>query len=117
MKTETAALVAKAIASAGIAIASIGLTWWAIVTALIGSAASFYFEPEQRPKKAIGLVVGIFCLGFAAAFTAVAIPHVPFFGWTKEIPIEIRAGLLGLFVRVLIDKAKKHLFGWNPQGG
>lgn len=75
MNTETAGIAAKAIATAGAAVAVFGLTWWALVAALIGAAASYHFEPEQVPSKASRLVFGIVAMGFAAALAAVAFPH------------------------------------------
>ena len=117
MKQEAAALLAKAIATAGAAIAVFGLTWWAVAAALIGAVASYHFEPEHRPKGALKLAFGIFALGVAAALTAVALPQIPFMGWTEGIVIEVRAGLLGLSIRFLIDRAKQVLASWSPAGG
>lgn len=117
MRAEIASITAKAVATAGVAAAAYGLTWWAVAAALIGSAVSYHFEPEQRPKRALNLAFGIFAMGFAAAFTAVAIPHVPLFGWSVDVPIEVRAGLLGLFIRVLIEKGKQRIFGAKAEGG
>lgn len=117
MRAEIASVTAKAVATAGVAAAAYGLTWWAVAAALIGSAVSYHFEPEQRPKRAVSLAFGIFAMGFAAAFTAVALPHIPLFGWSENIIIEVRAGLLGLFVRVLIEKGKQRILGAKADGG
>jgi hypothetical protein len=113
MNTETAGIAAKAIATAGAAVAVFGLTWWALVAALIGAAASYHFEPEQVPSKASRLVFGIVAMGFAAALAAVALPHFPGLGWTEKIQIEVRAGLLGLSIRFLLEFGKQLIAGWK----
>ena len=107
MRVEAAGLAAKGVATAGAAIAVFGLTWWAVAAAVIGAVASYHFEPEQKPKGAVKLVFGIVAMGFAAAMLAVALPSVPFCGWTAEIPVEVRAGLLGLSVRWIIEQGKR----------
>lgn len=107
MRDESIALGSKAIAAGGTAAVYFGLTWWAIMAAVIGAVAAMHFEPEHRPTRVPGLIFGIFATSVAAALVAVAAPHFPGCGWSSEIPIEIRAGLLGLSVRFLIDWGKR----------
>jgi hypothetical protein len=117
MRDETVAVGAKAVATAATAAGAFGLTWWAVAAALVGAAAAYHFEPEQVPAKVPRLIFGIFATGFAAAFAAVAAPHIPFMGWTDAIPIGVRAGLLGLTIRFLIDQGKRLARGWRQTGG
>lgn len=115
MRAEVAGLAAKAVATAGAAIAVFGLTWWAVAAAVVGAVASYHFEPEQKPKGAITLVFGIIAMGFAAAMLAVALPSIPLCGWTGDIPVEVRAGLLGLSVRWIIEQAKRVGGAYSPR--
>lgn len=117
MNAEASALLAKAVATAGAAIAVFGLSWWAIAAALIGAIASFHFEPEHAPKGALKLAFGIVAMGFAAAFVAVALPNIPLMGWSDGILIEVRAGLLGLTIRWLVEQGKRIASGWQPRAG
>ncbi|MDI9240753.1 hypothetical protein QLQ15_17760 [Lysobacter sp. LF1] len=117
MKAETGGLVGQAMAAFGVAATAHGLTWWAIASALIGAAASFYFEPEQLPDKALKLLGGILAIAFCAVLLSIAVPHVPLFGWTENVPIAVRAGLLGVSVRFLIEQGKRIGRNWKPSGG
>lgn len=115
MKAEAAGFAAKGVATAGAAVAVFGLTWWAVAAAVLGAIASYHFEPEQKPKGALKLAFGIVAMGFAAAMLAVALPHVPMLGWSGAILVEVRAGLLGLTVRWLLEQAKRIGGNFNPR--
>lgn len=107
MRDESIALGGKAVATAGAAVIAAGLTWWAIAAAIVGAVASLHFEPEHVPAKLSRLIFGIFAIGFAAALVAAAAPAFPGFAWTGRIPVEVRAGLLGLSVRFLFEWGKR----------
>lgn len=110
MKLETiAAVLPKAVSTGGVGAAMLTLSPWAWAAALIGAALSFYFEPEKTPKEVRKLLFGIVATGFAAALVAAAAPHVPLLGWTENIDVGVRAGLLGLSVRFLMEQGKKRL--------
>lgn len=109
MRDEMLALGAKVIATAVTAATMFGLTWWAIAAAVVGAAASYHFEPEQVPSKLPRLFFSIFAVGFFAALAAVAAPHVPGLHWTGDILLGVRAGLLGLTVRLLYGYGKRWL--------
>lgn len=116
MNDSMSVIVTKGLATAAASVAVFGLTWWAIAAALIGAFASYHFEPERRPKGLSKLVFGIFAMGFAAAFTAVAIPHFPLFAWTAAISVEVRAGLLGLSIRFIFEQWKRLARSYKVEG-
>lgn len=107
MRDEVLGLGIKAVATAISAVAMFELTWGAIAAAIVGAAASYHFEAEQKPAKLPRLFFDIFATGFAAAFAAVAAPHVPLLAWSADIPLGIRAGLLGLLVRPMYHFGKR----------
>lgn len=118
MREEAATVAAKSVASGAAAVAIFGLTWWAWAAAFIGAAASYHFETDKAPETLLKLALGIAAVGFAAAMFASAIPHWPMFGWTGNVLVEVRAGIMGLLanptvkaIRWLIDNRK------NPSGG
>lgn len=106
---EHADAAAKAVTTAGVAASLFGLTWWAVAFAVIGAAASYHFEPKKLPAKATRLALGILATAFAAAIVATALPHVPGCKWSGDIDVEIRAGILGLTVRVLYEQGRRLL--------
>lgn len=111
-------LATKVIATGSAAtIAAFGLTWWAVAAAITGAFASYHFEPEQRPKGLGKLLFGIFAMGFVAALLSSAVPKVPMFAWTGEIPVEVRAGLLGVSIRFLYEQGRRLAQGYKKTGG
>lgn len=118
MRDETIALGSQAVAGGSAAAAtvasSLGLTWLAVAAAIVGAVAALHFEPEHVPARVPRLIFGVLATGVAAALVAVAAPHFPGFGWSGEVPIEARAGLLGLSLRYLIDWGKR-LTGATPR--
>ncbi|MDR1076379.1 MAG: hypothetical protein LBL59_08825 [Xanthomonadaceae bacterium] len=118
MKAETAAITFKTIATSAGAVSIFGLSPWAWVAAIVGAAASYYFEPEQAPDKALRLAFGIAAMAFAAAMVAMILPHLPVIGETAgKIDVEVRAGALGLSVRVLHEQGRRILSGYRLRGG
>lgn len=116
MKAEGISVAVKSLATG--AAAAFGLTWWAVVAALIGAAASYHFEPQQQPGTVRRLIVGILVLAFSAALLASAAPHVPGFGWTANVPLGVRAGLLGVFANPIIRWVRRLIESRHrPQGG
>lgn len=116
MKEDGLSVAVKSLATG--AAAAFGLTWWAVVAALIGAAASYHFEPEQQPGTVRRLIVGILVLAFSAALLASAMPHVPGFGWAGNVLIEVRAGLLGVFANPIIKWVRRQIESRHkPQGG
>lgn len=107
MRDYSIALGSQAVATAGAAAVTFGLTWWAVAAAIVGAVAALHFEPEYVPARVPRLIFGIFATGVAAALVAVAAPHFPGFGWSGQIPIEVRAGLLGLSIRYLFEWGKR----------
>lgn len=110
----TAAVVTKSVTT-GIA-AAFGVTWWAAAAALIGAAASLYFERGAEPSSLARLVAGILIFAFIAALIASALPHVPLFGWSAEVNVEVRAGLLGVFAQPIVRTTRRIIEGWKPGG-
>lgn len=107
MRDEVMALATKAISTAAVAATTFGLTWWAITAAFVGAAASHHFEPEQSPSRLPRLVFSIFAVGFCAALAAVAAPHFPPMKWTADIPLGVRAGLIGVLLPVSYRLGKR----------
>jgi hypothetical protein len=107
MRDELLALGIKIAATAVASATMFGLTWWAIAAAVIGAAASHHFEPEQVPSKLPRLIFGIFAVGFFAALAAVAAPHLPLLKWSVDIPLGVRAGLIGVLLPALYRLGKR----------
>lgn len=104
MQHDVSVLAVKSAATAGTAAAAaFGLTWWAVAAALIGALVSLHFERPAAGSTVWRVLLQIGALGFLAALLAVALPHVPLFGWTApegmkpEVALVVRAGLLGIF--------------------
>jgi amino acid permease len=85
-------------ASAGM----LGLGVWAWVFAIIGAFFSVYLEEAKEPKEALKTILSILAYAFASAMLAVVAPHIAWFGigdMAGKIPVEARAGILGLSIR------------------
>ncbi len=108
MRDEVLALGSKAVSTAVVAATAFGLTWWAITAAFVGAAAAHHFEPEQTPAKLPRLVFSIFAVGFFAALAAVAVPHLPWLRWSADIPLGVRAGLIGVLLPVIYRYGKRY---------
>lgn len=122
MREEIVTTVAKAaaggMASGATAMAVFGLSWWAWAAAMVGAAAQFHFELDRAPETLLKLVIGIAAVGFAAAMLASGIPHFPYMGWTSNILVEVRAGLLGLVANPAIHLLRRLISTTkHPQGG
>lgn len=105
----TTVTVTKGVATAGACVGMIGVNEWAWVAAIIGSFFSLYLEQARKPSQIVGTIVEILAWAFAAALLARAIEHVHWFEinkMTQQIPIGIRAGLLGLSIRWLVLTGK-----------
>lgn len=110
MQHETAAVVAKSVATAGGAAAAFGLTPLAIAAAVVGALASLHFEPPARGSGVWRVLGQIAAMAVLAALLAVLT-----YAWfpTDSVPLPARAGLAGLFanpgylwVRSYIDRKK-----------
>ena len=118
MKLESiAAGASKAVSTAGVSVAFFTLTPWTWAAALLGAAASYYFEPEHTPATARKLVFGIMAMGFAGALFGAALPHVPFMAWSANVDVTVRAGLCALSIRYLFTQGKRLLSGWKRTDG
>lgn len=99
MKQEVAAITAKVGTTAAAAVGFASMTPWAWVAAVLGAAASFYFEPSRRPRAIPELAFGIFSMAFLAACCALGLPHVAIFGVAEiaqAIPLDVRTGACGI---------------------
>lgn len=114
---------AMAVKSAATGVASVavafGLTWWAVAAALVGAAASLHFEPEQQGKTVAWSVVRILVLGLVGAALAAVTTHLPvIFGFSlAEVPIAVRAFLLGLFANPIYKRLRREADSRNAPGG
>lgn len=113
---------AKSVATVGLSAGILGLGGWAWGCAIIGAFFAVYLEKEKEPEKIITTIVGIMAGAFGAALLAVALPFVPWFGIgsvAKEIPLDVRAGILGLTLRWMVSKGKSVLEskakGWGEK--
>lgn len=105
----SAVTVTKGVATAGACVGMLGVNEWAWVAAIIGSFFSLYLEQARKPSQIVGTIVEILAWAFAAALLAHAIEHVHWFEinkMTQQVPIGIRAGLLGLSIRWLVLTGK-----------
>ena len=100
MKVETAVVVAKGVTAGAGTVMMFGMTWWALAAALIGATVSLHFEPEPPTVKVPRMVFGVLAVAVVAVFLAVAAPHYSWTAWSASIPVEIRAGLLAVVVRI-----------------
>jgi ABC-type Na+ efflux pump permease subunit len=114
----TASGVVKGAATASASAGLLGFGALAWTCAIIGAFFSVYLEDAKEPKQAFMTVVNILAYAFAAALLAIALPNAEWFGigkFASAIPIEVRAGILGLSIRwavmngkgVLTAKAKR----------
>jgi len=121
MKMEAAAAVTSKVlataSTAGVSVGILTLTPWTWAAALIGAAASYYFEPEQTPETAKRILFGVLAMGFAGALMGAALPHAPFMAWTANVDVTVRAGLCALMVRFLYSQGKRLLSGWKRTDG
>lgn len=120
MRVESAAEVAKAAATSGVAAAgAFGLTWWALAAALAGAVLSLHFERAQAPSTLWRLLFGIVALGFLAALLAAFTSHLPpILGFSlSEVPIAVRAGLLGLFASPIYRRLRREADDRQVPGG
>ena len=121
MKYEAiATAISKGLAAGSTATVSVGLltlTPWTWAAALIGAAASYYFEPEQTPETLKRILFGILAMGFAGALMGAALPHAPFMAWTSNVDVTVRAGLCALMVRFLYSQGKRLMSGWKRTDG
>ncbi len=104
MTNDTAALAAKSAATGitGITVA-FGLTWWAVAAAVVGAFASLHFEKEAAPSTMAKLLGKIASLAFLAALLAATSPHLAGFAWTENVPVAVRAGLLGVLANPIYE--------------
>jgi hypothetical protein len=109
MSMSVLATVSKSVAAGGAAVTLFDLSWWSVATALIGAAASYHFESEQKPTALPRLLFGISATAFCAALAAAAAPQIPGLAWAGGIDIAIRAGLLGVSVRALYEQGRRIL--------
>lgn len=101
--------VTKGVATAGACVGMLGVNEWAWVAAIIGSFFSLYLEDARKPSQIVGTIIEILGWAFAAALLAHAIEHVRWMDINKtaeQIPIGIRAGLLGLSIRWIVLTGK-----------
>lgn len=101
--------VTKGVATAGACVGMLGVNEWAWVAAIIGSFFSLYLEQARKPSEIVGTIIEILAWAFAAALLAHAIEHVHWLDiskTTQQIPIGVRAGLLGLSIRWLVLTGK-----------
>ena len=120
MITSGAAFKALATASASAGILGLGPMAW--VFAIIGAFFSVYLENAKEPKEAMLTIINILAYAFAAALIALVLPHIDFFGIGKAaaaIPVEARAGILGLSIRWAVANGKTALSakvkGWGDK--
>lgn len=113
MKAETSATVATAAAAA------LGLSWWSLVTALIGAAAGLHFDREEAPSEFLRTMVAIAVMAvFAVLLGAIAsfiLPHI----WAgfAEVPQPLWAGIAGIFSRPLHKRLKRETDERQIPGG
>jgi hypothetical protein len=97
MQQETGSLMMKSLATAGGASVAFGLTWWAVAAAILGAIASLHFEQPATGSTVKRVLLQILALSLLAALLGSALPFIPGFRWSAEVPVAVRAGLLGLF--------------------
>jgi hypothetical protein len=118
MQQETAALLAKSLATGGGAVAAFGLTPVAIAAAIVGAIASLHFEPPASGStlwRVLGQIAALALLAaLLAAFTYAFYPG-------DTVPLAARAGLLGIFANPCYQWARgyierKRAAGEPPKG-
>lgn len=111
-----------ATSTTAIAVSIYDITWYSVATALIGAAASFYFESDQTPKKIPVLCIGIVLIAYTAVLVAIVIPVIPGFAWSGVVDVSLRAGILGVSIRFLWEQIRRVCSTWrvknksNPDG-
>jgi hypothetical protein len=100
MKIEIAMASKKIIVASAIAATSastlspVGLTWWAVGTALVGAASTLVWGEAQQGINVIKTVARVFAWAFIAALLAHAAPSLPKMDWSSNVLLEARAGLI-----------------------
>lgn len=94
MQHETALVASKTVAAAGAAAATFGLTPLAVAAAIGGSLASLHWQPAAKGSGVWRVLGQIGAMAMLAALLAVL--STAWFS-TATVPIEVRAGLLGIF--------------------
>lgn len=116
MQHETAAVVAKSVATAGAA--AFGLTPLGVAAAIGGALVSLHWQPAAKGSGVLRVLGQIAAMAFLAAMLAV----LTYAWWPNpEVPLEVRAGLLGIFANpcylwVMSWIEKKRAAGQPPKG-